>query len=305
MSHTPQISYTIQHPNDDYCIIVINDFEYYGALTDNLYELEGCLFDTIFDAEISKFIDNVQPEHIQSIDIPLYNLPLFRARYNEGDGWQDDSKQFTYNHDQQKCKLYRLNKAGEQVLYTSTNPYVACNEIARTESNNSIFLTMFMAQNKTETIKLALCMPGVGKVSGNAKKYANYLSQKDDAAINYHERLGNIIEADIPPNISPDVIYQKTAALASKILNTHDAIMTVSKKSNMSELNITLKKDIVDKLLKIKRIFEINITDESVHILRIGKDKNGKIKWHKCGFMNFYWSCWLQLRFHSRKYLKA
>ena len=98
--------------------------EYINLLNAN-EELRTHLLDNqVTDADIQQYVT----EHVNlmtGFDLSL-NSFLYRARY-DSNNWVDkeDSSQYGYIQDAEHIGIFRYNQDREQVLYTSTNPFVA------------------------------------------------------------------------------------------------------------------------------------------------------------------------------------
>ena len=110
---------------DDYINLLNAD----GELRTHLLENQ------LTDADIQQYVT----EHsnvMLGYNLPL-NLPLYRARY-DSDNWIDkeDCSQYSYIQDAEGIRMFRYNLDGEQVLYTSTTPFIAFKEIENGNDRN-------------------------------------------------------------------------------------------------------------------------------------------------------------------------
>lgn len=236
---------------------------------------------------IKQYIEN-HAISMSGIDL-CPTMKFYRARYDSED-WTDKSDlgQYSYIHDKEKVKLFRYNKDKEQVLYTSTKPLVAYNEIYKDDKKFYISKWSIKGNNKLK-LQTTLCK-GIAKGS-LAFCYMNIMREKykenykDDLKNKFEQaiKIGDVLEADSVDGYD-ELNYKLSSAIASKFFLGCDALCTISKKSEGKELNVTFKKDIVDKRLRIEAVYEIEPNNGPHPLLRIGIPRNNKIEWHEWEF---------------------
>lgn len=218
----------------------------------------------------------------QSIDVDsLYNLSLdshiilYRARYSNG--FDDtDPNQFSYIHDKSIIRQLRFNKDHEQVFYSATNPTIAYKEIEQPGNSGSFYISVW--RTKEKIYSSFLFNPQKCKRGSIARKYAEIIEGKlKDSPVGYHylENIGQLMEHE-------GTNYSFSSELASKIFVGIDALVSVSTKSDGSELNITFKKEFVDAALKMRYVLLCEKFDNGFfQVQKLGLLEGGTVAWYK------------------------
>ena len=258
--------------------------EYINLLNAN-EELRTHLLDNqVTDADIQQYVT----EHsnvMLGYDLPL-NLPFYRARY-DSDNWTDkeDCSQYGYIQDAESVRMFRYNQDREQVLYTSTNPFIAFKEIEDGRDNNVYISKWGKAHNEDcFSVCTAICSEGIAADS-TAGKYLNIMRNNlRPDTFGQAEEMGNVLEADSIDGYE-GLNYRFSSAIASRLFQGCEALLTVSKKSDGKELNITFKREAVDTKLNIRAAYEIDAPSRHngsiLHINRIGIPQDNQIEWHE------------------------
>lgn len=238
----------------------------------------------VTDAYIQRYV----AEHVNlmtGFDLSL-NLSLYRARY-DSDNWTDkeDYSQFSYIQDAERIGMFRYNQDREQVLYTSTNPFVAFKEIEN-GSDGNVYISKWGKVHSGDVFSVctAICSEGIAADS-TAANYLNIMRERLCPDIfRQAEEIGNVLEAD---NVDghEGLNYRFSSAIASRLFQGCEALLTVSKKSDGSELNITFKREAVDAKLNMKAVYEIDApsrhNNSILHVNRIGIPQDNRIEWHE------------------------
>lgn len=256
----------------------INSLNADGELRTHLLENQ------VTDADIQQYVS----EHtnlMTGYDLSL-NLAFYRARY-DGNNWTDknDCSQYGYIQDAENVRMFRYNQDCEQVLYTSTTPIVAFKEIEN-GSNRNVYISKWgkVHDGDSFSVYTAICSEGV-VTNSTAGRYLNIMRHRlPYDALRQAEETGNVLEADNVDGYER-LNYRFSSAIASKLFQGCEALITVSKKSEGKELNVTFKREAVDTKLNIKAIYEIDAPSRHngsiLHVNRIGIPRNNRIEWHK------------------------
>lgn len=219
-------------------------------------------------------------EAAKRVDISsLYNIPmnsgiaLYRARY--ASGFDDtDPDQFGYIHKEDAIELFRFNKAHEPVMYTATDPEIAYKEIER-PCQGSFYLSVWNPENELNYSFLfnpMSCVP-----DSNAAKLAGIMTDKlGYSTIGYHYlgKIGQLME-------HPGNNYSFSSELASRIFGSQDAIVSVSAKSEGKELNITFRKDAVDRAVKMHYVLLCrSVRNDLFDVQKIGLLRDSSVVWN-------------------------
>lgn len=206
------------------------------------------------------------------------NLNLYRARIEEQFDITD-SLQFTYNHNIEDIKKQRYNKKGEAVLYTSTNPLTAFEELKVNCHEKKVYIAVIHPVNKDVKFDCALNINENIVPDSNAGKYyreAQNIYAKDLDALHSFSTIGKLIEEDND--------YSLSSEYASLLFQKFDSLMTVSSVSKGCELNVTFNKTAADEKLKLARVFECEIPENQqslcFQVLRIGVCSGFKVEWY-------------------------
>ncbi len=229
---------------------------------------------------IKQYIDN-HANFMCGIDL-CPTIKFYRARYDSED-WTDksDLTQYSYIYDKEKVKLFRYNKDGEQVLYTSTKPLVAYNEIYK--DDKKFYISKWgIKGSKRLTVQTTLMNDGIAENS-LASHYMDIMREKHKDNFEKAAKIGAVLEADSVDEYN-ELNYKFSSAIASKFFLGCDALLTISKKSDGKELNVTLKKDIVDKRLRLEAVYEIEPNDAHQPLRRIGIPRGKRIEWYEWEF---------------------
>lgn len=259
---------------DDYINLLNAD----GELRTHLLENQ------LTDADIQQYVT----EHsnvMLGYDLPL-NLPLYRARY-DSDNWIDkeNCSQYSYIQNTESIRMFRYNRDGEQVLYTSTTPFIAFKEIENGSDKNVYISKWGKVHNEDNfSVCTAICSEGIAADS-TAGKYLNIMRNNlRPDTFGQAEGIGNVLEADSVDGYE-GLNYRFSSAIASRLFQGCEALLTVSKKLDGQELNITFKRETVDTKLVIKAVYEIDAPSRHnssiLHINRIGIPRDNRIDWHK------------------------
>lgn len=258
--------------------------EYINLLNAN-EELRTHLLDNqVTDADIQQYVT----EHVNlmtGFDLSL-NSFLYRARY-DSNNWVDkeDSSQYGYIQDAEHIGIFRYNQDREQVLYTSTNPFVAFKEIENGSYRNVYISKWGKVHNEDNfSVCTAICSEGIAADS-TAGKYLNIMRNNlRPDTFRQAEEMGNVLEADSIDGYE-GLNYRFSSAIASRLFQGCEALLTVSKKSDGKELNITFKREAVDTKLNIRAVYEIDAPSRHngsiLHINRIGIPQDNQIEWHE------------------------
>ena len=262
---------------DDYINLLNAD----GELRTHLLENQ------LTDADIQQYVT----EHsnvMLGYDLPL-NLPLYRARY-DSDNWIDkeNCSQYSYIQNTESIRMFRYNRDGEQVLYTSTTPFIAFKEIENGSDKNVYISKWGKVHNEDNfSVCTAICSEGIAADS-TAGKYLNIMRNNlRPDTFRQAEEMGNVLEADSIDGYKgyEGLNYRFSSAIASRLFQGCEALLTVSKKSDGQELNITFKRETVDTKLVIKAVYEIDAPSRHnssiLHINRIGIPRDNRIEWHE------------------------
>ena len=240
--------------------------------------------------KIASFCSSLFDEELFTIAFPLSNLSLYRVRYHEAFDISDIS-QYGYIQDTSRIKRLRYNLPEEQVLYTATHPYVAYRETEYDGAPSHFFLSIWRkkAEFKDDFMVYPVFPSDWGTVKGTAAKYRKgmdsvYLKMPDKQK--WAHSVGHYLEA--PKTGWPNEDYILSSSMAHCILMGCDALLTVSQKSDDSELNITFNKSSADKI-ELSVIYRCKSLDYQrnqnqlvlfYHVDSIGIPKNGQIEWH-------------------------
>lgn len=262
---------------DDYINLLNAD----GELRTHLLENQ------LTDADIQQYVT----EHsnvMLGYDLSL-NLPLYRARY-DSDNWIDkeNCSQYSYIQNTESIRMFRYNRDGEQVLYTSTTPFIAFKEIENGSDKNVYISKWGKVHNEDNfSVCTAICREGIAADS-TAGKYLNIMRNNlRPDTFRQAEEMGNVLEADSIDGYKgyEGLNYRFSSAIASRLFQGCEALLTVSKKSDGQELNITFKRETVDTKLVIKAVYEIDApsrhNNSILHVNRIGIPRNNRIEWHE------------------------
>lgn len=248
------------------------DEKYYVSLIERMIEL---LKD--FDNAPNDDLINVA----QSINVDsLYNIPLkshialYRARYRNG--FDDtDLNQFSYIHNVDIIQQLRYNKANEPVLYTATNPVTAYKEIESPEKSGPFYLSVWRPE--AELVYSFLFDPHNCKSGTNAEKLTGIFSKKleqSPVGYDYLDKIGQLMEHD-------GTNYYFSSELASEIFKSIDALVSVSAKSNGSELNITFSKNAADKAVRMCYVlFCEKMENQFFYVQKIGLLEGNSVVWY-------------------------
>lgn len=213
------------------------------------------------------------------------DLPLYRARYDSGFD-ETDITQFGYIHDASRVKRFRYNIDKEQVLYTATNPYVSYKEIETTNAPANFYLSVFKKQGEEDFNVFPILPPKIAPDS-NAERfltaiegyYPHYTSVR-----NWTKIVGDILESPKEGDLNKDYMFSSLAA--HHILESCDALLTVSQKSNDSELNVTFKKEAADRL-ELTTVYHCKSLPYGdrftlmFDVDKIGIVVDGQVEWHQ------------------------
>lgn len=259
---------------DDYINLLNAD----GELRTHLLENQ------LTDADIQQYVT----EHsnvMLGYDL-LLKLPLYRARY-DSDNWIDkeNCSQYSYIQNTESIRMFRYNRDGEQVLYTSTTPFIAFKEIENGSDRNVYISKWGKVHNEDNfSVCTAICSEGIAAVS-TAGKYLNIMRNNlRPDTFRQAEEMGNVLEADSIDGYE-GLNYRFSSAIASRLFQGCEALLTVSKKSDGKELNITFKREAVDTKLNIRAAYEIDApsrhNNSILHVNRIGIPQDNQIEWHE------------------------
>lgn len=193
-------------------------------------------------------------------------------------------RHFGYRTDVENIKSQRLNKAGEQVLYTSTYPTVAERETIEIDETCEFYLVKY---RKTEGISFKTFV-GIDEncsqdLTSHSNKVRNLISQNfTKEELSQIDKLRQILETDYS-GFAEEYKYIESSELASKILEVADCIITYSRaddgkliipqgQESNRFLNITFNKLTTDKHLKIETIYHCKAKQDqtSLHYEIIG-----------------------------------
>lgn len=235
-----------------------NDFEMFEALAENIQK-------EVSDLVTNNTVDENNPEDLGklqriieknvpvipelTVSVPL-GLPLYRARYADPTFVHtDDITQYGYIHDElDKIKRFRYNVAKEQVLYTATNPYIAFKEIEKANAPEYFFLSVFKKRHDGNFYIFPI-LPMKAKKNSIAEKFASSIDgiyPTHTSVRNWAQIIGGIMESSNEGILNKDYMFSSIAA--QHILAKNDALLTVSQKSDDSELNVTFNKNAADQL---------------------------------------------------------
>lgn len=256
-----------------------NEEEYYQSMQENLNDMEEALDNgTATDVDIENFVNRMT---IQTYDYDYgLDLLLYRARFDNGFD-NTDPHQFGYIHNLAAITRFRYNKAQEAVLYTATEPSTAYKEIENSRNGETHFyLSAWSRVAGTRDFHAALNVNSIGLTRHTtAERFYNILRDNvgpGTSKLYYLSSLGRILE-------KPGTDYRFSSILASRIFQTHDALITTSMKSNGSELNITFNQAATDHLLELKCIYRCEVPANQTlafHVANVGIPNGGIIEWH-------------------------
>lgn len=244
---------------------------YYESMIDLMSEL----LDTFDDAS-----EDDLREAAKCVDIgSLYNIQmdsgiaLYRARY--ASGFDDtDPDQFGYIHNEDAIKLFRYNKAHEPVMYTATDPKIAYKEI-ESSGKGTFYLSVWTPEDDLNYT--FLFNPRSCAEDSNAERLAGILTSKlGESTIGYHyfDKIGQLME-HLGDN------YSFSSELASRIFESQDVIVSVSAKSERKELNVTFRKDAVDRAVKMHYVLLCrSVKNDLFDVQKIGLLCGSSVVWH-------------------------
>lgn len=241
-----------------------------------LYERLNANPQTVSTNFIEECVEKIPPQ-AYSVDIDLSGTSRFyRARYNTGFG-DTDINEFSYNHNLENIRTLCLNSGGVPVLYTSTYPQVALNEIRDDNQRHDRFY-LSIWQFDGEDVKCAINITN-NDLEGNAKKYQDIIKDKqwNPIVYQYLSSIGDLLEM-------PGTDYRASSRIASKLFEGNEAIVTVSQKSNGKELNFTFRRDVADNKIKLKYVFDCDVPENDTLLFkvhRIGISNGDNIVWHQ------------------------
>lgn len=241
--------------------------------------------DGTIDDIINSYIEPLT-KTMNIVPLPFKNAHFYRARY-DSDNWTDknDLSQYGYIHNAEVISLFRYNKDHEQVLYTSTSPYTAFDEIFDHNKNGK---NVYISKWRKKNCDKVLCVyptiyPEVPKRSIAERYYEALLCNPVNFDTKLSRKVGLILEAECIDNYD-GLNYKFSSAIASKFLLGSDALLTVSKKSSNTELNVTFKKDVTDNDLEIQAVYEVEnptCRNELNRVCKIGIPQDGHLKWYR------------------------
>ena len=256
-----------------------NEEEYYQSMQENLNDMEEALDNgTATDVDIENFVNRMT---IQTYDYDYgLDLLLYRARFDNGFD-NTDPHQFSYNRNLDNIHRLRYNKCHEAVLYTATEPSIAYKEIESSRNGETHFyLSTWSHVAGARDIHAALNVNGVGLTHHTTtERFYNILRDNvgpGTSILYYLSSLGRILE-------KPGTDYRFSSILASRIFQTHDALITTSMKSNGSELNITFNQAATDQLLELKWVYKCEVPVNQTlafRVANVGIPNGGIIEWH-------------------------
>lgn len=219
-------------------------------------------------------------------DISL-NLQVYRVRFVEEELPNDKKisiSEYGYNP---KPEIMRLNKQGEQVLYTSTHPLVAYEETVTLDSHKLYFYLSVWHKRDDAEKECSCFLSSFESCSqapnSNANKiYHLYYQNLNEQDLQIVTKIGKVLEKQYPSD-SKDK-YKDSSQLASKLLKQADCIMTPSAKDN-KEINITFNKNFADNSLVLDRVYfcrKFNSHRESLafNVEKIGIVSEDKVVWY-------------------------
>lgn len=216
------------------------------------------------------------------------NLNFYRVRADNGFD-KKDPKQFIYNSDTSKIQRLRLNKKGEQVLYTSTYPNVAEKETLK-DANSQFYITKFkkiVKQPLNVFVGVDNSCP-IENTAHSRKVYEKITKLYTPCQLLLSKQFGSILEKDYDKN--DENKYMESSCLASEILKVADAILLYSKADEESNkyLNITFNKSACDNFLEIETIYHCEKKQDKnslvYNVSEVGllsSDKK-RIEWYDC-----------------------
>lgn len=232
----------------------------YESLTENFNELQ-CRFDgSNTMQEILEERKICLPDNLSiapTYQINLGGLDIFRAR--EGVFNTSDITQFGYIQNAAKVNMLRLNKAGQQVLYTSTDPITAYKELD-CSGNNKVYISRWKMKKQGQfNVALTIMKPKASiDQESITSHYLKIMNKKmKDSQLFYFQSIGDLLErqTDSTENIAK-YLYIMTSDIADHIFKNNDVILTASTK-DYNNLNLTFKKAAAD-LLEILCIYELD-----------------------------------------------
>ncbi len=210
------------------------------------------------DNEIDGLVSMIPTDFVFKLPKSFYRLPLYRARYKDGRFDTSSIDQFGYIHDASKIKLFRYNKPGEQVLYTSTHPITAIEEVDNS-SDSDLFISKWI--NTQDLNYVVNLNPKMRSSHSGRIIYPFILDKVGQEKASQLERLGTILEWPVKEDDEQkQIVYRLTSSIASKLFETCNAIITTSAKSKSGELNVTFNKNAADSL-KLQCLFEYKHSD--------------------------------------------
>ena len=220
--------------------------------------------------------------------IPVYPLSnishLYRVR-KISDFDKTDISQYGYIQDITKIKRYRLNKEGEQVLYTSSYPTIAERETIKEISD--FFLIKY--RKKTCDDQFITFIAIDNNCSKDSKSDTYILREKlrkdfSSEELKKVDTLRQILEKDYLDDDKEK--YKESSECASRILKVADCIITYSKVGGNGNrhLNLTFNKRATDNLLEIETIYLCKAKEDKTsllyNIIEIGIPKNSQeVEW--------------------------
>ncbi len=223
----------------------------------------------------------------------LLNIQAYRIRFVETElpkNKRMSISEYGYNPDVKSIKMMRLNLAGEQVLYTSTEPRTSyCETISSDKLNNPFYISIWRKKNPKQYCNCF--MSSFDSCSENCESNAFKIKTEYRSRLNSEQeqnikKMGKILEKKYPEDCIDK--YKESAQLASYIFKSADCIIMPSARNN-KEVNITFNKEFTDNSLILDRVyfcnpFDIQHIQQNSLVFRVDKIGlviNNRVVWHK------------------------
>lgn len=258
------------------------DEAYLESMTENLQEIHSRLMGnpaSVTDEEIERLVKSVDESLLYTLSF-TFGLRLYRARYN--DGFDDtEVNQFSYIHDPAiHINQLRYNLEGEKVLYTGTSPDYAFEEIRSNDVNKptQFYLSIWEPKQDADFSFQCVYDPTQVKAGTTAQRFTDIIRSKIPVQTSFEYFLKSVgLLMEINNND-----YRFSAQLASKIFTKNDCLISISRKSNFSALNLTFNQAATDTKLDLLYVLLCDVPTAPkpfFNVHKVGKNIKGKIVW--------------------------
>lgn len=217
------------------------------------------------------------------------NLSAYRIRFIETELPQDkriNISEYGYNPNPNNINRLRFNLPREQVLYTSTNPWVSyCETVSEKSHIPYLYLSVWRKKHqnkKTSCFLSSLEHCSQNKDSNAYKIRQEYCQSLTDSELKQVLKISRILEKEYDPNEKD--IYKESSKLASKMFKKIDCIISPCAKEN-DEVNLTYSKQYADNSLSLSHVFfcrsfEHRKKSLGFKVEKIGIRNENKVIWY-------------------------